>query len=156
MTDIPIVADPPSQEHPMTAASEVPEHDDLAELINEYANDPATLHAMVDGEELFRLLVTLRAMREEQGVSQKLVAGRMGTTQSAVSNIEGGATDPQITTLMRYARAVGARVCLRARVDAPTQARDAAEWASHARGGRAHRPQLRALRSAADYLPHSA
>jgi transcriptional regulator with XRE-family HTH domain len=46
-------------------------------------------------------------MRGEQGISQAEVASAMGTTQSAVSDLERGATDPRLSTLQRYARAVG-------------------------------------------------
>jgi transcriptional regulator with XRE-family HTH domain len=42
--------------------------------------------------------------------TQGQVAKAMGTTQSAVSELEGGGTDPRLSTLQRYARAVGARV----------------------------------------------
>lgn len=38
----------------------------------------------------------------------------METTQSAVSDLERGTADPQLSTLQRYARAVGARVVVRA------------------------------------------
>jgi transcriptional regulator with XRE-family HTH domain len=44
--------------------------------------------------------------------SQKEVARAMGTTQSAVSELEGGVADPRLSTLQRYARAVGAHIDL--------------------------------------------
>lgn len=45
------------------------------------------------------------------------VAAAMGTTQSAVSDIENGRVDPRLSTLQRYARAVGGRleIALRAK-----------------------------------------
>jgi len=91
--------------------------DELDELIAELSEEPATRDALADAEELFRALRLLRAHRKGQHLKQSKVAERMGTTQSAVSKLEGGANDPQITTLMRYARAVDARVCLVARLD---------------------------------------
>ncbi|MPZ89346.1 MAG: helix-turn-helix domain-containing protein, partial [Nitriliruptorales bacterium] len=45
--------------------------------------------------------------REELGLSQTLVAARMGTSQSAVARLEGGGTDVRMSTLERYAAAVG-------------------------------------------------
>lgn len=41
------------------------------------------------------------------GLSQTEVAARMGTSQSAVARIESGAADVKLSTLERYAVAVG-------------------------------------------------
>jgi transcriptional regulator with XRE-family HTH domain len=46
-------------------------------------------------------------------ISQATVAKRMGTVQSAVSELEGGGPQPRISTIQRYARAIGCRVVLR-------------------------------------------
>ena len=55
-----------------------------------------------------RLLVTeLVARRRELGLSQTEVAAQMGTSQSAVARLESGAPDVRLTTLERYAAAVG-------------------------------------------------
>jgi transcriptional regulator with XRE-family HTH domain len=50
-------------------------------------------------------------------MSQKQVAQAMQTTQSAVSELEGGATDPRLSTLQRYARAVGAELTVHLRAN---------------------------------------
>ena len=47
------------------------------------------------------------------GLSQTEVAARMGTSQSAVARLEGGATDVRTSTLERYAAAVGGRITWR-------------------------------------------
>lgn len=52
----------------------------------------------------------LTALRLARRISQREVAARMGTAQSAVSDLERGLTDPQWSTVQRYAAAVGARV----------------------------------------------
>jgi len=51
-------------------------------------------------EELIERRVTL-------GLSQTEVAARMGTSQSAVARLEAGETDVRLSTLERYAAAVG-------------------------------------------------
>ena len=48
----------------------------------------------------------LLAARKSEGLSQAQVAERMGTTQSAVSEIEAGRKDVRLSTLIRYAQAV--------------------------------------------------
>jgi predicted transcriptional regulator len=45
--------------------------------------------------------------REKLGLSQTIVAARMGTSQSAVARLETGDGDVRISTLARYAAAVG-------------------------------------------------
>jgi predicted transcriptional regulator len=45
--------------------------------------------------------------RHRLGLSQTEVAARMGTSQSAVARLEAGAGDVRLSTLERYAAAVG-------------------------------------------------
>lgn len=52
----------------------------------------------------------LAARRQAMGLSQTQVAARMGTSQSAVARLEAGEGDVRLSTLERYAAAVGARV----------------------------------------------
>jgi transcriptional regulator with XRE-family HTH domain len=61
----------------------------------------------VDATERSAVVQRLTEARSILGATQKFVAKRMGTTQSAVSELEGGATDPRLSTLQRYARAIG-------------------------------------------------
>jgi transcriptional regulator with XRE-family HTH domain len=62
-----------------------------------------------------RLAAELLARRRELGLSQTEVAARMGTSQSAVARVESGATDVRLTTLERYAAAVGRQLDWRLR-----------------------------------------
>jgi ribosome-binding protein aMBF1 (putative translation factor) len=57
-----------------------------------------------------RLVAALVARRQALGLSQTEVAARMGTSQSAVARLESGAGDVRLTTLERYAAAVGGRL----------------------------------------------
>lgn len=45
--------------------------------------------------------------RVELGLSQTEVAARMGTSQSAVARLESGDGDVRLSTLARYAAAIG-------------------------------------------------
>ena len=54
-----------------------------------------------------RLIRDLAKRRDELGLSQTLVAARMGTSQPALARLERGETDPRISTVQRYAMALG-------------------------------------------------
>jgi len=56
----------------------------------------------------YQLVDQLLKARARAGLTQDAVAERMGTTKSAVSRLEGaGKHVPSLSTLRRYARAVG-------------------------------------------------
>jgi transcriptional regulator with XRE-family HTH domain len=55
----------------------------------------------------------LVAARREQGLSQTVIAARMETSQSVVARLESGDVDVRLSTLERYAAAVGRQVDLR-------------------------------------------
>lgn len=54
-----------------------------------------------------RIVDELVAARRGDGLSQTVVAARMGTSQSVVARLESGALDMRLSTLERYAAAVG-------------------------------------------------
>jgi len=56
------------------------------------------------------LAAELVAVRLELGLSQTEVAARMGTSQSAVARLESGDADVRLSTLERYAAALGRRL----------------------------------------------
>lgn len=72
--------------------------------------DPKVAAAREDASELSDLIETLTRARHDRGLTQKAVAHEMETTQSAVSNFERIGGDPKISTILRYARAIGAAV----------------------------------------------
>jgi HTH-type transcriptional regulator/antitoxin HipB len=61
----------------------------------------------------FKIGVVLRQAREEAGLTQEEVARRLRTKKSAISRIENHANDVRLSTLRRYADAVGAKLQIR-------------------------------------------
>jgi len=58
----------------------------------------------------FKIGVILRQALEEAGLTQEEVAQRLHTQKSAISRIENHADDVRLSTLRRYAEAVGANL----------------------------------------------
>ena len=80
--------------------------------------NPAVKEEYDAQEEEFALINELLAARAKAKLSLAQVAQRMGTSQSAVARMEGGHT-PSLSSLRKYARALGRRVlngCLRRRI----------------------------------------
>jgi ribosome-binding protein aMBF1 (putative translation factor) len=57
--------------------------------------------------ETFKLGVLLKQARLEAGLTQEQVARRLQTTKSVISRMENHATDIRLSTLEKFARAVG-------------------------------------------------
>ncbi|WP_407941512.1 helix-turn-helix domain-containing protein [Nocardioides okcheonensis] len=83
---------------------------DLDELLGIDSRSALSRRArrMVEGDR--GLIRALREIRESKGMSQQDVADRMQVSQSAVAKIESGERDPRLSTIRRYAMAVGAVV----------------------------------------------
>ena len=62
------------------------------------------------GGDVDDLIGRLVRRRQDLGLSQTAVAARMGTSQSAVARLEAGRSDTRLSTLERYATALGATV----------------------------------------------
>ena len=58
----------------------------------------------------FKIGVILRQARESAGLTQEEVAFKLQTKKSAISRIENHADDVRLSTLRRYADAVGANL----------------------------------------------
>jgi transcriptional regulator with XRE-family HTH domain len=95
--------------------------DDLDDFLDEELRDPEFRGAYEDAMARSALLRTLVNRRHECQISQTEVANLMDTTQSAVSDLERGATDPRLSTLQRFARAVGCRLHLDLHANHPYQ-----------------------------------
>jgi DNA-binding XRE family transcriptional regulator len=78
----------------------------------------------------YELVRELLAARTGAGLTQEQVAESMGTTKSAVSRLEGvGKHSPSVSTLQKYARAVGCEVEIRL---VPASGRQSASAAKNA------------------------
>jgi ribosome-binding protein aMBF1 (putative translation factor) len=75
--------------------------------------------ADADWEARRALAAALSAKRAEVGLSQTEVAALMGTSQSAVARLESGDADLRLSTLERYAAALGQRLDIRLSVRPP-------------------------------------
>jgi len=62
------------------------------------------------GYATFKIGVMLRQAREASGMTQEEVAIRLRTKKSAISRIENHADDVRLSTIRRYAEAVGANL----------------------------------------------
>jgi len=79
------------------------------------ARDPEFAAGLEEGYDDFRIGVLLRQAREEAGLTQEEVAGRLNTKKSAISRIENHAGDIRLSTLERYASALGRQLALELR-----------------------------------------
>jgi DNA-binding XRE family transcriptional regulator len=84
---------------------------DHEEFIRQASLKPGFKEAYDALEGPYRVIHELLSARTRAGLTQEAVAERMGTTKSAVSRLEGaGKHSPSVSTLRRYAEAVGHRL----------------------------------------------
>jgi transcriptional regulator with XRE-family HTH domain len=89
------------------------QYDDLDAYVAKRATKNPAFPAMVDATlKERRLLRELAAKRVEMGLSQKIVAALMGTTRPALARLERGEIDPKLSTLERYAEALGLSIAV--------------------------------------------
>jgi HTH-type transcriptional regulator / antitoxin HipB len=74
---------------------------------------PAFAAEFETGYEQFKIGVVLRAAREEAGLTQDELAERLRTKKSAISRIENHAEDIRLSTLEKFAGAIGKRLSLK-------------------------------------------
>lgn len=82
-------------------------------LKRELLRDKRTARAYADLTEGFDVARAPIDARVRAGLSQVLVAKRMGTSQSVVARLESGLRPPSMRTVERFARAVGGRLIVR-------------------------------------------
>ena len=88
--------------------------DDLEKYIEKRKKrSPTFTDGFETGYEQFKIGVMLRRAREEAGLSQEELAGRLRTKKSAISRIENHAEDIRLSTLGKFAEAIGKRLSLK-------------------------------------------
>jgi DNA-binding XRE family transcriptional regulator len=92
-------------------ATAMRDDDFVEEMITERTRDDPHFATMVDrAVERRQFLRALGTRRERLGLTQTAVAARMGTSQSSVARIEAGEVDARLSTIDRYAAAIGHKV----------------------------------------------
>ncbi|MEP7075737.1 MAG: helix-turn-helix transcriptional regulator [Acidobacteriota bacterium] len=85
--------------------------DDLDRSIAEWkARNSESAKSFDEGYENFKIGVLLQLSREQAELTQEQVAQRMGTKKSAISRIENHAEDIRLSTLKKYAKALGKKL----------------------------------------------
>ena len=64
------------------------------------------------GYEEFKVGVLLKAARQEMGLTQEQVATMLNTKKTAISRIENHAEDIRLSTLEKYASAIGKKLAI--------------------------------------------
>lgn len=82
----------------------------LDDLWAEVADEPGYAESRRDAADRLAMVAALTDLRKSCHMTQRDVAAAMGTGQSAISELECGGTDPRVSTVQRYARAVGKRL----------------------------------------------
>lgn len=80
------------------------------EIKAQRANSSERRHGYEQAGRAIRLALEIRALREKKGLSQRELAERIGTTQSAIARLEGGNVSPSLPTLDRIAHALDAEL----------------------------------------------
>ena len=80
---------------------------------NRAKRDPDFAENYDTGYADFKIGVILRQAREAAGLTQDEVARRLRTKKSAISRIENHADDVRLSTIRRYAKAVGTHLQIR-------------------------------------------
>jgi DNA-binding XRE family transcriptional regulator len=78
-----------------------------------FVSDPNDLQQMIASELVNQtqdMLDDLLELRKRKGMTQQDIAETIGVTRTAVTAFERYASDPKLSTLIRYAMAVGARL----------------------------------------------
>jgi ribosome-binding protein aMBF1 (putative translation factor) len=89
----------------------MPRKDFLDEILEEGTKKNPRFPEMVEAAYRRRMLLReLAAKREKAGITQKDVAVAMKTSQSAVARMERGEIDAKLSTVDRYAAAIGQRL----------------------------------------------
>jgi len=85
--------------------------DDLEKHIERFKKKyPKHAHDFDDGYEDFKIGVILKMTRIETGLTQEEIAEKIGTYKTNISRLENHAEDVKLSTLEKYAHALGKKV----------------------------------------------
>ena len=76
-------------------------------IVNRKAKDPEFAEGYDKGYEDFKIGVILKIAREEAGLTQEQLAAKLSTKKSVVSRIENHAEDVKLSTIEKFAQALG-------------------------------------------------
>ena len=79
----------------------------MRDIFAEWRKSPSYVREYDALEAEFALAAALIDARAKAGLSQEDLAARMQTSQQIVSRLEGGASNPSLKTLRRFAEATG-------------------------------------------------
>ena len=93
------------------------EEDETVSDLNKYIDkrkrtDKEFAEGYIEGYEQFKIGVMLRQARESAGLTQEELALRLNTRKTAISRIENHAEDIKLSTLERFAAALGKQLHL--------------------------------------------
>lgn len=74
--------------------------------------EPELAEGFWDGYEDFKIGVMLKEARQKAGLTQEDVALKIKTTKSVISRIENHAADIRVSTLEKFARALGRKLTI--------------------------------------------
>ena len=74
--------------------------------------EPELAKGFWDGYEDFKIGVMLKEARQNAGLTQEEIAQKIKTTKSVISRIENHAADIRLSTLEKFARALGRKLTI--------------------------------------------
>jgi len=77
------------------------------EIKRQRPDTPARRRGYEKAGRSIRLAMEIHALREKRGLTQRELAERLGTTQSAIARLEAGNIAPSLPTLDKVAAALG-------------------------------------------------
>lgn len=77
-----------------------------------FEQDPKLAQGFWDGYEDFKVGVILKEARKNSGLTQEEMAKKINTTKSVISRIENHAKDIRLSTLEKFAKALGRKITI--------------------------------------------
>lgn len=81
----------------------------LSKLIKKWQKDPRYIDAYNELEEEFSIVNAMIKARIDSGISQRDLAKKMGTSETAISRLFSGTVLPSWKTILKFANALGKR-----------------------------------------------